>query len=127
MPNRTHGPDLEPLTLRTSDIVAVASSVSKTGSFNNVAAAAASKIEESERLREEQRMRNSEISSVFKSKRARSGKASPVVVTHELMVLQHIMLREQCVGARSRRARRTARADTRARPLAGSSTASTSS
>ena len=101
VPNHTHGPELEPLTLKTSDVVAVASSVSKCGSFNNVAMLAASKIEESERLREEQRMRRSEMTTMFKTKRVSSKlKPSPGVITHELVVLQHIVLREQCVAAK---------------------------
>ena len=107
VPNHTHGPELEPLTLKTSDVVAVASSVSKCGSFNNIAMLAASKIEESERLREEQRMRRSEMTTMFKTKRVSSKlKPSPGVITHELLVLQHIVLREQCVAANARASQR---------------------
>lgn len=91
--------ELELLSMKTSDLVAVASSVSKSGSLINVASVAASKIEENERLRAEARSKHSEMTSLVKTKRVRTGKVSPVIIKQELHVMQNIMLREQFVDS----------------------------
>jgi hypothetical protein len=121
--------ELELLSMKTSDLVAVASSVSKSGSLINVASVAASKIEENERLRAEARSKHSEMTSLVKTKRVRTGKVSPVIIKQELHVMQNIMLREQCVSITSQSSACVLRkSQSHLQPLrsAGSSTASTS-